>query len=411
MSTTQPTPPPEIDEIALRDRDADKGLVGSYIDRLKGGDLGSLPVIVGVIVVWAVFYSQNDKFLSAFNLTNLSLQIVSVGVAAVGIVLVLLLGEIDLSVGSVSGLCAAVAVVVNLDHGVSGPLALLLGLLTGLVIGLIHGAIITMIGVPSFVVTLAGFIGWQGVLLYVLGDQGTRNVTDDFLLSLTDTFYGPEVAWPLLIVLLVGLFGNDLYQRRRRVAAGLVVPPLAGLMIRDAIIAIVGIAAVAVWTEDRGLPLAVLILLVIVVVFDLIVRRTTFGRHIFAVGGNKEAARRAGISNKKIIAIVFGLCSMLAAAGGIMQASRGLSVNQASGSGQYLLNVIAAAVIGGTSLFGGRGSVWSAVLGALVIGSVANGIALLGLTSDYEFMITALVLLAAVIIDALARRGRATAVR
>lgn len=411
MSTTQPTPPPEIDEIALRDRDADKGLVGNYIDRLKGGDLGSLPVIVGVIVVWAVFYSQNDKFLSAFNLTNLSLQIVSVGVAAVGIVLVLLLGEIDLSVGSVSGLCAAVTVVVNLDHGVSGPLALILGLLTGLVIGLIHGAIITLIGVPSFVVTLAGFIGWQGVLLYVLGDQGTRNVTDDFLLSLTDTFYGPAVAWPLLIVLLVALFGNDLYQRRRRLAAGLVVPPLAGTMIRDAIIAVVGVAAVAVWTEDRGLPLAVLILLVIVVVFDLIVRRTTFGRHIFAVGGNKEAARRAGISNKKIIAIVFGLCSMLAAAGGIMQASRGLSVNQASGSGQYLLNVIAAAVIGGTSLFGGRGSVWSAVLGALVIGSVANGIALLGLTSDYEFMITALVLLAAVIIDALARRGRATAVR
>lgn len=408
MSTA---PSPEIDEIALRDRDAEKGLVGSYLDKLKGGDLGSLPVIVGVIIVWVVFYLQNDRFLSTFNLTNLSLQIVPVGVAAVGIVLVLLLGEIDLAVGSVSGLCAAVTVVVNLDHGVPGVLALLLGLAAGAFIGLIHGLIITLIGVPSFVVTLAGFIGWQGALLYVLGDQGTRNVTDSFHLDLTSTFLGAEVAWPILVVLLALLFGNDIYQRRRRVSAGLVVPPLAGLMIRDTIIAVVGIAAVLVWTDDRGMPLAALILLGLVVGFDLIVRRTPFGRHVFAVGGNTEAARRAGISNKRIVTVVFVLSGVMAAAGGLMAASRGLAVNQASGSGQFLLNVIAAAVIGGTSLFGGRGSVWSALLGALVIGSVANGIALLGLSSDYEYMITALVLLAAVIIDAVARRGRATAVR
>ncbi len=398
-------------EIALRDRDSEKGLVAGYLDRLKGGDLGPLPVIIGVVIVWLVFWLQDDRFLSSFNLTNLSLQIVAVGVAAIGIVMVLLLGEIDLAVGSVSGLCAAIAVVVNLENDVPGILAVLIGLAAGAAVGLIHGLIITLIGVPSFVVTLAGFIGWQGVLLYVLGDAGTRNITDDFMLDLTRTYYGPEVAWPLLVAILALLFGNDIYQRRRRLRAGLVVPPFAGLLIRDVIIAVVGIAAVLIWTDDRGLPLAVLIFLALVVVFDLIVRRTPFGRHIFAVGGNKEAARRAGISTRRIITVVFVLSGTLAAAGGIMAASRGTFVTQASGGGQYLLNVIAAAVIGGTSLFGGRGSIYSALLGALVIGSVANGIALLGLSSDYEFMITALVLLAAVIIDATARRGRSTAVR
>jgi D-xylose transport system permease protein len=406
VSTGNVSTPPPQDDIALRDRDADRGLVGQYIAKLRGGDLGALPVIVGVIVVWAIFQSQNDNFLTSFNLTNLSLQITPVAIAAIGVVLVLLLGEIDLSVGSVSGLCAAIAVVMNLDHGLNGPTAVLLGVLAGAVIGLIQGLIITRLAVPSFVVTLAGLIGWQGVLLYVLGDGGTRNLTDPFMVDLTNKFFGPEVAWPIVIALIVVLFGNDIYQRRRRVAAGLTVGPFAGLMIRDAIISVVAVVATVVWLDDRGLPLAVLIMLALAIVFDLIVRRTPFGRHVFAVGGNKEAARRAGISVPMIMTVVFMLCSALAAFAGMMAASRGLAVNQQSGAGSFLLNAIAAAVIGGTSLFGGRGSIWSAVLGALVIGSVANGIALIGLTSDYEFMITALVLLAAVIVDATARRGR-----
>jgi D-xylose transport system permease protein len=405
MGSTSGGVSPDAD-LAVRDRDAERGLVGGYIDRLKGGDLGSLPVIFGVVIVWLVFYFQNDRFLSAFNLTNLSLQITALGIASIGVVLVLLLGEIDLALGSVSGLAAAVMTVVNLDHGVPGVLSIILGIGAGALIGLFHAIIITQFGVPSFVVTLAGFIGWQGALLYVLGEGGTRNITDDTTLTLTNTFYGPEVAWPLVIVALAAMVALDFVGRRRRIAAGLKVGPYIGTLIRQVVIAAVAIAAVIVWTQDRGLPLAVLILIVLVIGLDLLVRRTLFGRHLFAVGGNEEAARRAGIPVTRIRVIVFVLSGTFAAAGGIMAASRLLSVNQSSGGGTFLLNAIAAAVIGGTSLFGGRGSIYSALLGALVIGSVANGIALLGLASDFELMITALVLLAAVLVDAVARRGR-----
>ena len=403
MTTNAPSP---ADDIALRDRDAEKGLIGGYLDRLKSGELGSLPVILGVIIVWAVFYFQNSNFLTAFNLTNLTLQSVAYAVAASGIVLVLLLGEIDLALGSVAGLCAAICVVMNLDHGVPGVVAVLLGVLAGAAAGFIHGAIIAWIGVPSFVVTLAGFIGWQGLLLYTLGSGGSRNITDEFTLNLTQKFLGPEIAWPIVIALLVVLFANDLYQRRKRLAAGLVTPPLVGTLIRDCLIAAVAVAAVLVWTSDRGMPVAVVITLAIVIGLDLMVRRTPFGRRIMAVGGNKEAARRAGISVSNTLLIVFVMCGALGGLAGILLSSRGLNVTQTTGGGNFLLSSIAAAVIGGTSLFGGRGSVWSALLGALVLGSVANGIALLGLTSDYEQMITALVLLAAVVLDALARRGR-----
>jgi D-xylose transport system permease protein len=396
---------PEND-IALRDRDAERGLVSGYVDRLRGGDLGSLPVIFGVVVVWLVFYLQNDRFLSAFNLTNLSLQITALGIAGIGVVLVLLLGEIDLAVGSVAGLAAAAMTVVNLDHGIPGVLSIILGLGAGALVGLFHGVIITQFRVPSFVVTLAGFIGWQGVLLYVLGEGGARNVTDSATLKLTNTYFQEAVAWPLVIAVLVAMVASDNVTRRRRVAAGLPVGPYAGALLRQGVIAVVAIAAVLVWTQDRGLPLAILILIGLVIGFDLLMRRTTFGRHVFAVGGNEEAARRAGIAVTRIRIIVFVLSGVFAAAGGIMLASRGLSVNQSTGGGAFLLNAIAAAVIGGTSLFGGRGSIYSALLGALVIGSVANGIALLGLSSDFEFMITAAVLLAAVLVDATARRGR-----
>lgn len=393
-------------DLALRDSDAERGLVGGYIDRIKGGDLGSLPVIFGVVVVWVVFYLQNDRFLSAFNLTNLSLQITALGIASTGVVMVLLLGEIDLSVGSVAGLSAAVMVVLNLESGVPGVLAIVMGLGAGAAVGLFHGVVITQFGVPSFVVTLAGLIGWLGVHLYVLGEGGTRNITDDATLSLTDTYFQEAVAWPLVVGALAAMVAFDQVGRRRRIAAGLHVGPFAGMLLREAVIAAVAIAAVIIWTQDRGLPLAILILVGLVVGLDLLVRRTLFGRHVFAVGGNVEAARRAGISVTRIKLMVFVLSGLFAAAGGIMLSSRGLSVNQSTGGGSFLLNAIAAAVIGGTSLFGGRGSIYSALLGALVIGSVANGIALLGLASDFEFMITALVLLAAVLVDATARRGR-----
>lgn len=399
------------DEIAARDRDADRGVFSAYIDRLKTGELGALPVIFGLLVIGVVFYSQESAFLSAFNLTNLALQISAVGIMSIGVVWVLLLGEIDLAIGSLSGLAAAVCVVSNLDGGVPGWIAIILGLTVGAGVGLAHGLIITVLRVPSFIVTLAGLIGWQGVLLYTLGAGGTRNITDTQILSLTDTFFSAAVAWPIAIVLIGLLVGSDHWRRLSRKRAGLVSEPFTSMLIRHVIVGAAGIVAVAVFTSDRGLPLAVLILLALVVIFDLVARRTQFGRHVFAVGGNPEAARRAGINVERIRVLVFVMSGAFAAAGGIMFASRLLAVNQASGSGSVLLLAIAGAVIGGTSLFGGRGTIYAALLGALVLGSVANGIALLGLSSDFEFMITAAVLLAAVVVDATARRGRQASVR
>jgi D-xylose transport system permease protein len=281
----------------------------------------------------------------------------------------------------------------------------------GAAVGLIQGLVITVIRVPSFIVTLAGLIGWQGLLLYTLGEGGTRNITDDQILGLTDTFFSSAVAWPLGIVLIAAYVGSQQLSRIRRIRAGLRAESLTAMVIRQAVVAAAGLVAIGVFTRDRGLPLAVLILLALVVIFDLVSRRTLFGRHVYAVGGNAEAARRAGINVPRIRLIVFVMSGTFAAAGGIMAASRLLAVNQASGGGTFLLLAIAGAVIGGTSLFGGRGTVYSALLGALVLGSLANGIALLGLSSDFEYMLTAAVLLAAVIVDALARRGRQASVR
>lgn len=394
------------DELAARDRMAERGLLGGYLERLKSGDLGFLPVIFGLVVIWAVFYSQESAFLSAFNLTNLSLQIAAVGIVSIGVVWVLLLGEIDLAVGSISGLAASVAIVSNLDGGVQGWLAIVIGLAVGAGVGLVQGLIITVVRVPSFIVTLAGLIGWQGVQLYALGEGGTRNITDSQITGLTDTFFSDAVAWPLVIVLVAVYVGSQQLGRLRRIRSGLIAEPLATMIIRQAVVGAAAIVAIAIFSRDRGLPLAVLILLALVVIFDLVSRRTLFGRHVFAVGGNPEAARRAGINVPRIRLIVFVMSGAFAAAGGIMAASRLLAVNQASGGGSFLLLAIAGAVIGGTSLFGGRGTVYAALLGALVLGSLANGIPLLGLSSDFEFMITAAVLLAAVIVDALARRGR-----
>jgi D-xylose transport system permease protein len=390
------------------------GLTGALIGfrrRLSQGELGSLPVIVGLIIIWAVFQSQNPNFLTARNLTNLMLQIAAMGTISTGIVLVLLLGEIDLSAGAVSGLCAAVMAVLNVKAGVPAAAAIGAAIAVGLTIGLLHGFLFTRFRVPSFVVTLAGQIGWQGALLYVLGETGTVNLTDRAIVGVANTFLPPIVGWLLAVVCIALYLVSVLQVRRRRQAAGLQVDPLSSSA--GQIVAVVGgvLLAVAVLNSDRGVPSAVLILLSLIVLLDYVTRRTRFGRHIFAVGGNAEAARRAGIQVDTIRLAVFALASGLAACGGILAASRLLAVNQSSGGSDLLLNAIAAAVIGGTSLFGGRGSVWAALLGALVIGSISNGMDLLALASSVKFMITGAVLLAAVTIDALSRRGRQSAGR
>jgi D-xylose transport system permease protein len=374
--------------------------------RVSQGDIGSLPVIAGLVLIWIVFDYLNPLFLSPRNLTNLATQIADIGIVSVGIVLVLLLGEIDLSVGSVYGFGSAVMGVLSAQHGWPAAPAIVAGLLVGAAIGTFQGFFFTRFRIPSFVVTLAGLLTWFGAQLHVMGETGTINIDDPSIVQLAGLFFSATVGWTLAVIVVVVLAIDVFVRRRRRAAAGLPQTGLIGDLVKFGAIAAVVLGATAVLASDQGVPLSLLILLGFIAGFDLITTRTKFGRHIFAVGGNAEAARRAGISVNGIRIAVFALCGTLAAAGGIMGASRVLNVSYSSGTGDILLNAIAGAVIGGTSLFGGRGTVWSALTGALVIGSINNGLALLSAASDVKFMVTGGVLLAAVTIDAVARQGR-----
>jgi D-xylose transport system permease protein len=358
-----------------------------------------------------IFWIANDRFLTPGNLTNLLLQLAAVGTISIGVVMVLLLGEIDLSVGALSGLAAAVMAVLNVKQGWPGWLAILAGLATGAIIGAFQGFWVTRFRIPAFVVTLAGFLAWTGGLLLVLGETGTINLTDSTITGLTSTFFIPLDAWLLAIFVIVAYTAEKLWERRRRVAAGLPVQPMQFLVTRIVVIGVALLATAAVLAADRGLPLVLIIFVGLVVVVDVLIKRTRFGRHVLAVGGNAEAARRAGIQVDNVRLVVFTMASTLAAAGGILAASRLFAVNQSSGAADTTLNAIAAAVIGGTSLFGGRGSAYSALLGGLVILSIQNGMNLLGVESDIKFLVTGGVLLLAATVDALSRRGRQAAGR
>ena len=379
--------------------------------RFVAGDLAGLRVVLALALIWLIFYAQEERFLSSVNLSNLVLQMTAVGLVSIGVVLVLLLGEIDLSVGAVSGLCAAVMAVLSVKEGWSPYLAIAAGVLTGTAIGLFQGFWFTRFGIPSFVVTLAGLLAWPGFQLEVLGETGTVNITDPKITGLTSTFYSDAFGWIVAVVAIGATAALTLLGRRRRIRQELAAPPLGLVVLRLSLIAAAILLAVWVLNDDRGLPLAALILLGFLLLFDYITKRTTFGRHIFAVGGNAEAARRAGIGVNRVRVIVFMIASSMAAIGGIMAASRLLAVNQSSGAGDFLLLAIAGPVIAGTSLFGGRGSVWHALLGALVITSISNGMDLLALESSIKFIVTGAVLLAAVVVDAIARRQRQAAGR
>ena len=374
--------------------------------RFLQGDLASLRVFVVLAFIWIIFQSQNSHFLTALNLTNLFLQITAVGLISCGIVFVLLLGEIDLSVGAVSGLTSAATAVLSAKHGWSPYTAIAAGIIVGLAWGLAQGVLFTQFGIPSFVVTLAGLLIAQGALLKVLGSTGTVNITDSKIANLTAKTYSSTTGWILAAIVIGAFAGTTLWAWRDRVRKNLQDTQIAGPMVRIVLVAAGTIAAVAVLNANRGVPLAVLILVAFVAGLQYVATRTRFGRHVYAVGGSAEAARRAGIRVSYVRIAVFGIAGTMAAIGGIMAASRSLAVTQNSGGSDLLLLAIAGPVIAGTSLFGGRGSVWSALLGALVIGSISNGMDLLALDSSIKFMVTGGVLLLAVIIDALARRSR-----
>jgi D-xylose transport system permease protein len=377
---------------------------------IRSGELGSLPIIVGIIVISIYFQSRNSNFLTSGNFVNLIAQMSAITVIGMGIVFVLLLGEIDLSVGYVSGVGGAICAVLLFPDGnqVATSVAIVLALGAGLGIGLFQGSIITKVGIPSFVVTLAGLLAWNGVVLKIVGDRGTIVVQDKFVNGIANDYVNHTTAWIVIegaVALYAATILLGLRQRRRH---GLPTDPVSLVALRIAALAIAGGVVVYVCNQNanRGLPYVGLLLVALLIGWTFVLNRTKFGRHVFAVGGNAEAARRAGINVDRIRVLVFGIAGMMAAVGGIIFASRLSSVDTNAGGGSILLYSIAAAVIGGTSLFGGRGNIKSALLGALVIASIDNGLGLLNVGDDTKFIVTGVVLLAAVTVDSLARRGR-----
>ncbi|MDX2913757.1 MULTISPECIES: sugar ABC transporter permease [Streptomyces] len=375
--------------------------------RLHEGELGPAPALLALAVTWIVFQSLNENFLSPRNLSVLSVEIVGTGMVAVGVVFVLLIGEIDLSVGSLAGLSGAMFAALNVNQGMPEGLAVLVAVSCGAAAGALHGFVFTKIGVPAFVVTLAGLLAWNGLMLYLLGPESSISFSDDGLVAeLTSRSFGsPAVTYGLAALGPVVYLLLRRHDRARRAAAGMPCRAKGEIWLRTALLAAVSFATVAVLNRFEGLPLALLIFLVVILASDLFLRRTVHGRQVLALGSGVEAARRSGVDVSRVRIWVFLASGTLAAVGGLFVASRLTSATQVPGSGMLLINAIAAAVIGGTSLFGGRGSTWSALLGVLIIQSIASGMALLGVQPAVQFMITGGVLLVAVVFDSLARRA------
>ncbi len=375
--------------------------------KLSAGELGSLPVVLVLVTVWIIFQALNENFLSPRNLSNLSVDIVGTGLIAVGIVFVLLLGELDLSVGSISGLAAAVFAVLNVNNGVPEWLALIIAVLAGTAAGTVQGYSFARTRVPAFVVTLAGLLTWNGFMLYILGTSGTINLDENGLVAkLTSHYFTHDgAAYGLAAAAAGAVFLVSHQDRRRRMAVGMPHRSLRGIGARTGALAVIAFAAAYVLNRFQGLPLALLLFLVLVAGLDVVLRRTHYGRQVYALGGGVEAARRASLSVTRVQTAVLAVSGTMAGIGGLFLASRITSVSQNSGSGILLLNAIAAAVIGGASLFGGRGSTWNAVLGILVIQSIASGMSITDTPTAVQFIITGGVLFAAVVIDSLSRRS------
>jgi D-xylose transport system permease protein len=383
---------------------APSGVLDRLRRTLQAGESGAAPIVVGLVLIWLFFQLQNPYFLTPRNMSNLVLQISVTGTIAIGVVFVLLLGQIDLSVGSIAGASAALLGVLMVNHDWPWWAAILAMLTFGTAIGAFQGAWYALLGVPSFVVTLAGLLIWLGVQLHVLGDAGTLNVFDTHITSIASTFLPSTWGWILAVVATLWFAGTNLATNTQRQKAGMAAKPTSLILARGIGTGLLLLGAVAVLNAANGVPTAGVILFVLVAVFDWISRRTTFGRHIYAVGGQAEATRRAGISVARIRIAVFSIAGLLAAVGGLLATARLQAASTQTGGGTLLLEAIAAAVIGGTSLFGGRGKVWAALLGALVIGSVSNGLDLIGQPADVKYMVEGAILLLAVTLDSTSRR-------
>jgi D-xylose transport system permease protein len=384
--------------------------------RMKAGDSGVLPVVAGLLVISILFHALNSNFLTARNLVNLLVQGAPYMLLAMGMIFALLLGEIDLSIGFVSGIGGVVtAELVKSSVGWPWWAAILAGLVVCAAIGAFQGTIITRLGLPSFVVTLAGLLGWQGVMLLILGKGGSLPINDNVINDLASANLTPAASW-LVMLVIAGLFSLTIWVREsRRRASGLVAPPVSLTLLKIAGAFAAGIFLVVICNTDRGrlipirgMPWAVLIVLGVLAAWTVLLGRTKFGRYVYAIGGNAEAARRAGVNLAMIRTLCFTLASFTAGIAGIVGASRLRSVSTSLDGGTLVLYAVAAAVIGGTSLFGGRGKAVHGVLGGLVIAAIDNGMGLQGYSAAAKFVVTAVVLLAAVTIDAVARRGATT---
>ncbi|HEY6567935.1 MAG TPA: ABC transporter permease [Actinomycetota bacterium] len=383
-----------------------------WVRRVRSGELGSLPIIVALVVITIVFGALNETFLTERNFTNLLLQMAGVATLAIGIVFVLLIGEIDLSIAYVSAVGGVVMTLLIREGDPGWPwwLAIVAAISVTTLIGLAQAIVITKAGVPSFVVTLAGLLIWSGVVLVLMtqaSTTGTIRISEDAIVAIANDFLTDPQGVILGAIVVLAFAASNLLTMRSRRADGLEAKPLSLILLQIAGLAVVTFAGVYYANLDRGVPFATVILGVFLVFWSFVASRTSFGRHVYAVGGNAEAARRAGLRVDRIRIWVFMINGFMAGVGGIMLASRLRSVATGSGGGDLLLNVIAAAVIGGTSLFGGVGRVTSALLGALVIASINSGMNLLGLPQGTRNVITGAVLLVAVLIDALSKRMRA----
>ncbi|MEU2547896.1 sugar ABC transporter permease [Streptomyces roseolus] len=403
---------PAVDPRLLVREQGLKGYVDEFKRKIRSGEIGSLPVVVGLLVIGIVFQALTGNFITSYNLDQITLYAAGPGIMAVGIVFVLLLGEIDLAVGSVAGLAGSVWGVLATD--MPDSLAILLGILSGTLLGAFHGLVFAKIGVPAFVVTLAGFLGWAGLQTWVMGERSTiPTPIGSFVGDLTKYYFSDvAAAYGLAVVVIAAFYLAQLRDSGRRRAAELPHRPHSEILLRTGVLAVLVLVAAYGFNQEKGLPLSLVIFLAILIVTDFVLRRTTYGRQVFAVGGGIEAARRAGINVAWIRISVFMISGTLGAVGGLFLASATGGADRSLGGGNQLMMCIAAAVIGGTSLFGGRGKVWSALLGILVLQSIVQGLNQLNLESNaIQYMITGAVLLIAVIIDSVSRKTQKSAGR
>jgi D-xylose transport system permease protein len=392
-----------------------KSAVSDYWARVRSGDIGALPAVLGLVALCIVFGIMNSVFLTPGNFANLLTQAASVTVIAMGLVFVLLLGEIDLSAGYASGVTGAVLVLLITRNGFPWYVALLVSIFVGAILGFGMGTLIARLGIPSFVVTLAAFLAFQGILLLLAGEGGTIRIDDPVILAVQNNNLSPTLSWAFFLIC-AGLYvvsGLSRINSRRK--AGLKSELKKLWVIKT--VSLLAVCGAAVWALNlersnnvklvslKGIPIVVPVILVLLVAGTFVLSRTAYGRHIYAVGGNAEAARRAGINVKNIRISAFVICSSFAAIAGMLFASRQNSISPTTGGSSTLLYAVGAAVIGGTSLFGGKGKMRDAILGGLVVAVIDNGMGLLGYPAGIKFIVTGAVLLVSAGVDAISRRG------